>query len=216
MSERQPTGRAQRPLVILLAMSGDATASGPTDAERDQALAGLVARIAAGEEQALADLYDLTLGRVYGLALRILGQREAAEDATAEVYLQVWRQAGDYRASRGSVLAWLLTICRARALDARRRRDRAQSHPNPDLLRTEPQGEAPPPDILESVESGRALHAALKGLSSEQRQALGLAFFRDLSQREIADRMGLPLGTVKSHIRRAQLALRAALSDPET
>jgi RNA polymerase sigma-70 factor (ECF subfamily) len=172
--------------------------------------------MAAGDEQALTTFYDLTLGRVYGLALRIAGQPEAAEDVVCEVYLQVWRQAGNYNAARGPVLAWLLTICRTRALDARRRRDPAQTHPDPELLRGEPPSELAPPDILETLESNRALHAALQGLGSEQRQMIALAFFRDFSHQEIATYLGLPLGTVKSHIRRAQLALRAALREQES
>lgn len=178
----------------------------------EQRLPGLVARMAAADETALAAFYDLTLGKVYGLALRIAGQPEAAEDVAAEVYLQVWRQAGDYSAARGSVLAWLLTICRSRALDFLRRRDPAQTHPDPDLLRAAPPSEPPPPDLLESLEARTSLHAALLALGNEQRQILALAFFRDLSHQEIAQRVGLPLGTVKSRIRRAQIALRAALN----
>ncbi len=177
----------------------------------EQQLPDLVARMAAADEQALSVFYDLTLGKVYALALRICRRPEAAEDVVAEVYLQVWRQAGDYSPARGAVLAWLLTVCRSRALDALRRRDPAQTHPDPDLLRVcDPAGPAPP-DLLESLEAGAALHAALRTLSEAQRQILALAFFRDLTHQEIALRLGLPLGTVKSHIRRAQIALRSAM-----
>jgi RNA polymerase sigma-70 factor (ECF subfamily) len=212
MNIRQNPVQASQRLVIILAMPGEPAQAPPAIADSvEQALPGLVARMAAADEQALATFYDLTLGKVYGLALRIAGQPEGAEDVVAEVYLQAWRQAGDYSAARGSVLAWLLTICRTRALDALRRRDPALCHPDPDLLREAQPGAPDLPDLLDALEASQALHAALRTLGEEQRQILALAFFRDLSHQEIATRLGLPLGTVKSHIRRAQIALRAAL-----
>lgn len=187
----------------------------PANDGGEQTLHGLLVRMAVGDQAALSAFYDLTLGKVYGLALRITGQPDAAEDVAAEVYFQVWRQSAAYDPERGAVLAWLLTICRTRALDARRRRDPAEPHPDPDVLRAEPPSQPGPPDILETLDANRSLHAALLRLSREQRQIIALAYFRDLSHQEIAACLRLPLGTVKSHIRRAQLALRAALSDQD-
>jgi RNA polymerase sigma-70 factor (ECF subfamily) len=183
------------------------------DAARDAALAALIRRMAAGDEQALGALYDATLGKVYGLALRITGRPDAAEDVAAEVYHQAWRQAGRYDAARGRPLAWLLTMARSRALDSLRRRDDADSHPEPETL-VEPQA-APgsdPVDMLLTVERDSALHAAIARLDPVQRQLLALAFYRGLSHQEIADHAHLPLGTVKSHIRKALLALHSALA----
>jgi RNA polymerase sigma-70 factor (ECF subfamily) len=186
-----------------------------TVGEDPDLLPELVADMAAGDEAALAAFYDLTLGKVYALALRITHRPETAEEVVVAVYLQAWRQAAAYRASRGSVLAWLLTICRSRALDAARQRDPADSRPEP-ARSDEPVASDPAPvDLLESLERGQSLHVALRSLESLPRQILGLAFFADLSHQEIAAQLRLPLGTVKSHIRRALLILRGRLASQE-
>jgi RNA polymerase sigma-70 factor (ECF subfamily) len=182
------------------------------EAARDAALAGLVLQMAAGEEAALGEFYDATLGKVYGLALRITCPTDAAEDVAAEVYTQAWRQAGRYDPARGRPLAWLLTMCRSRALDSLRRRDEADAHPEPETLAEPVEAEgADPLDMLETVERNGALHTALQALTPIQRQLLALAYYRDLTHQEIAAHAGLPLGTVKSHIRKALLRLRAVL-----
>lgn len=181
--------------------------------EHDARLAALIVRMAAGDETALAAFYDATLGKVYGLALRITARADAAEDVAAEVYHQAWRQADRFDAARGRALAWLLTMARSRALDSLRRRDEAVSHPEPETLagpQTDPHTN--PLDLLLGVERDSALHGALARVSPVQRQLLALAFYRDLSHQEIAGHAGLPLGTVKTHIRKGLLALQAALS----
>lgn len=206
-----PCNAGPKPLLIIAGMTNDGAQRRPAAADGEADLPGLVARMAGGDDGALATLYDLTLGKVYGLALRIVGEA-AAEDVVAEVYLQAWRQAGAWCAERGAVLAWLLTICRSRALDHRRRREPALSHPEPETLRATAATDADPPDLLAACEDHAALHRALLTLGVEQRQVIALAFFRDLSHQEIATRLGMPLGTVKSHARRAQRALAAALA----
>lgn len=190
------------------------------DAARDARLTALIARMAAGvgadAEAALGEFYDATLGKVYGLALRITGRAEAAEEVAAEVYHQAWRQADRYDPLRGRPLAWLLTLTHSRGLDELRRRDAAQSHPQPEVL-AEPIGDGDPLDLLLSVERDARLHAALARLTAIQRQLLALAFFRDLTHQEIAAHAALPLGTVKTHIRKALQALHAALgTEPVT
>ena len=138
---------------------------------------------------------------------------DAAEDVAAETYLQVWRDASRYEPARGKVLAWLLTICRSRAIDSIRRRDEAQTSPDPDQLRSEESGSAEDPqDMLLLAERDSALHLALAELNAFQRQLLSLAFFRGLTHEEIAAHTRLPLGSVKTHIRKALRHLRTRLA----
>jgi RNA polymerase sigma factor (sigma-70 family) len=171
-----------------------------------------VSTMARGDEAALGALYDATLGKVYGFALRITGKPEAAEEVVGDVYLQAYRDAARFDTSRGPVIAWLMMLTRSRALDHLRRRDVAESHPEPETLHPERHiGENDPLDGLLEVEGHAQLKFALEALSPMQRQMLALAFYRDLSHQEIADHTGLPLGTVKSHIRRALEKLKPLL-----
>lgn len=178
----------------------------------DERLADRVQAMVGGSHAALAELYDATLGKVYGFALRMTSKPELAEEVVGDVYLQVWRQADRFDAARGSVLAWLMMLTRSRALDALRRVDPAESHPDPDTLIAElaAEGGGPVQGLLDG-ERAAGLGQALQSLSAVQRQMLALAFFRDLSHQEIADHTGLPLGTIKSHIRRALDKLRPLL-----
>lgn len=183
------------------------------DAARDALLAGLILRMVGGDEQALGELYDATLGKVYGLALRITGRADAAEDVVAEVFHQAWRQADRYDPERGRPLTWLMTMAHSRALDSLRRRDEADCHPEPEtLVDPEVAHRADPLDLLLCVERDAVLQDALARLDPVQRQLLALSFYRDLSHQEIAEHTRLPLGTVKSHIRRGLQALQSALS----
>lgn len=180
-------------------------------------LQACIARIVHQDEQALAELYEALAGRVYGLALRITRQVQTAEEVTEDVFWQAWRQAPRFDAARGSVLAWVLTIARSRALDALRRRDPAETL-DEERLADQQGAENDPEDLLLAVQRQHRLHAALQDLDPLPRQLLALAFFRDLSHEEIACQMCLPLGTVKSHIRRALLRLRRLLGaeDPRS
>ncbi|HMW56357.1 MAG TPA: sigma-70 family RNA polymerase sigma factor [Accumulibacter sp.] len=186
----------------------------PADEARLQAC---IARIVHQDEQALAELYEALAGRVYGLALRITRQVQTAEEVTEDAFWQVWRQAPRFDSARGSVLAWVLTIARSRALDALRRRDPAETL-DEEQHADQRGAENDPQDLLLAVQRQHRLHAALQDLDPLPRQLLALAFFRDLSHEEIACQMCLPLGTVKSHIRRALLRLRRLLGadDPRT
>ena len=176
-------------------------------------LRGWIAAITHGDEQALGELYDATLGRVYGLALRITRNAQAAEEVAEDVYWQVWRQALRFDPVRGNAMSWLLTIARSRALDCLRRTDEADAHPEPEtLLAAEAAHDGDPQDLFEATQRGEALHAALESLDALPRQLLALAFFRGLTHEEIAKHTALPLGTVKSHIRRALGALRNVLA----
>lgn len=182
--------------------------------EADEArLRGWIAAIGRGDEQALGELYDATLGRVHGLALRITRNAQAAEEVAEDVYWQVWRQALRFDPARGNAMSWLLTIARSRALDSLRRADEADAHPEPEtLIAAEAALDGDPQDLLEATQRNHALHAALATLDALPRQLLALAFFRGLTHEEIAQQTALPLGTVKSHIRRALTALRGVLN----
>lgn len=172
----------------------------------------LLWRIAAGDQQAMAELYDQTHPLVYGLALRVLGDPGAAEDVMVEVYTQAWQRVGDYDAGRGSPSAWLLNITRSRAIDARRARARDRAT-EPLEAAGDPPSEAPGPEALSAAaERHRIVHSALAQLSVELRQLVELAYFAGLSHSEIAAALGQPLGTVKTRIRAAMTQLRERLA----
>ncbi len=157
------------------------------------------------DEGGLEQLYRLTSGRVYGLALRITGNSGLAQDVMAEVYWQAWRTAASFDAGRGNALTWLLMICRSRALDALRAQDSVQAMGDHDERVDDA---ADPLDLLAATERGSQAHAILATLAPRERQMLALAFFRDLSHADIAEHLQLPLGTVKSCLRRTLQSLQ--------
>jgi RNA polymerase sigma-70 factor (ECF subfamily) len=191
----------------------DGRGSGAAPESVEHEMAAWIAAMARGDAQAMRKLHDATLGRVYGLALRIVRTREAAEEVAVDVYLQAWRSAHTYEALRGAPLAWLLTICRSRALDHLRRADPAEAHPDPEVLapRESLARGDDPQDLLVAIEEHSQLKRALSELSALQRQLIALAFFRGLTHQEIAAHSQLPLGSVKTYIRRALAELRARL-----
>jgi len=171
----------------------------------------LMSRVAAGELDAVAELYDRHAGRVFGLAHRILGNRTDAEDVVQEVFSQAWRTAGRYRSDRGSVTAWLLVMARTRALDrmrARRAPERGLVTPECETLAST--GSLPADELIAREQADRVRNA-LHRLPDGQRRALELAYFEGLSQTEIAATLRAPLGTVKTRIRIALATLRRSL-----
>jgi RNA polymerase sigma-70 factor (ECF subfamily) len=179
------------------------------------ARAGHAGRDADGEA-ALRELYDLTASRLYGVALRVVGNREWAEDVLQEAYLNVWRIAADYRAVLSPPLAWMGVIVRSRALDFLRRRasERADAALELDeMLSDTLAGEsADPMDTSQASEQARALHECLRKLEARQREVVSLAYLRDLSHSELAQQLKLPLGTVKTWIRRGLDQLRNCMA----
>jgi RNA polymerase sigma-70 factor (ECF subfamily) len=195
---------------ILMSMD---TGSAIAEAEQGDVLSPLIQRMALGDEAALGCFYEYTLSRVYALALRITSRPDLAEDVCVEAYWQAWREAFRYDERRGQPLVWLMVITRTRALDALRRLDQVTYCEQPEVfLEHEIGPEDEPLDRLLKDEVADALRDALTVLSPIQRQMVALAFYRDLSHQEIADQTGLPLGTVKSHLKRAQDHLRKALA----
>lgn len=178
----------------------------------DAELAALIARVMHHDERALEALYDATSRRVYALVLRIVQRHALAEEVVEDCFWQVWRQAARFDAERGRPLTWLLAMARSRAIDALRRDQRFQHDELPEDDQVEATTAAPPPqDLLDATRGAGALHAALLRLDARSRQLVGLAFFRGLTHEEIAEQEQMPLGTVKSLIRRALQALRAHL-----
>lgn len=174
----------------------------------------LIVRIADADQSALADLYDATAGRAYALALRITRHAQDAEDVVEETYFQIWRRADQYDAQRGRVLAWVLTICRSRALDLLRRHEPAELHADPGALSEQSDDQATDPQQLVAMfQRDSAVHAALAQLTGVQQQLVALAFLRDLSHQQIAEHLDMPLGTVKTHIRKALSALQGLLQN---
>jgi len=196
----------------------DASAAAPTRSAlpaplADEQIAALLARIVHQDQRALERLYDASAGRVHALVLRIVRQRALAEEVVEDTFWQVWRQAARFDAARGRPMTWLLAMARSRAIDALRRDQRFQHDELPDDDEQADAGAAaaPPQDLLEATRHHAAVHAALVALDARSRQLVALAFFRGLTHEEIAAQQGLPLGTVKSLIRRALLQLRRAM-----
>jgi RNA polymerase sigma-70 factor (ECF subfamily) len=185
-------------------------ASSATSGEADLDVAD---RLARGDADALAALYDRHARAVFSLALRILGEQADAEDVLQEVFAQAWRQAGRYDARRGRPLAWLLNMTRSRAIDHLRRRRDVPTFDGtlPDLPADAPGADA----AAMTAADTRALRAALAALPALQRAAIELAYFEGLSQSEIAARLEQPLGTVKTRVRLGLLKLREAMGGSE-
>ena len=174
-------------------------------------LAGLVEDMRRGNEVALETLYEATVARLYALASAIVRRVEDAEEVVCATYAHAWANAAHYDSERATVTGWLLMLCRSRALDVLRQR-RAQAGRMQELpLEDLPDESARPDDLLNLVQTESRVHAALASLSAERRELVGLAFLQGLSHGEISERTGLPLGTVKSHLRRALQQLRAHL-----
>jgi RNA polymerase sigma-70 factor, ECF subfamily len=165
----------------------------------------LVAAIRSGDEQAMAQLYERYSPIVYSVALRVLGDTAAAEDILQEVFMQLWRHADSFDASRGSLPGWLAVITRNRAIDSLRKR-RLESDIAEIVVSTEP-------DLASRMEWTRALEiirTALGSMPAPQRSALEMAFFDGLTHIEIAEKTGDPLGTIKTRIRAGLATLRKA------
>ena len=168
----------------------------------------LVSAIRAGDQGAMAALYDRFSSVVYSVALRVLGETGAAEDVLQDVFLQLWRNPGAFDASRGNLGAWLAVIARNRAIDARRKRKPESDIEDVVLSVT--------PDMASDADRSRVaekVRGVLGTMSAPQRSALEMAYYEGLTHTEIAAKSGEPLGTIKTRIRAGLTALRKAFQE---
>lgn len=192
--------QAKQPIRIRTASSAD-------DADR-----AVLMRLADGELDALEHLYDRYKTMAYSIAYRITNDPTLAEDVVQEAFLGAWRNAARYIEGRGSVKTWLLSIVHHRAIDAIRRRRPTTGLPDP--IEAAVPAALTMPDVWAEVSASLdadTVRDALTVLSDVQRQAIEMAYFGGLTQLEIAERTGTPLGTVKSRMRLGLLAMRRAL-----
>jgi len=175
----------------------------------DEALVALVAR---GDENALAELYDRVSRIAFGLALRVLRDERHAEDAVQEAFLQVWRNAATFRAERAKASTWILTLVHRRAVDLVRREERRQADPLDDDASLGQASEQTEEAAWLRFERER-VQSALRQLPDVQREALELAYYGGFSQSELAERLGVPLGTIKSRMFAGLARLRELLDD---
>ena len=187
--------------------------------ERSRELSQLLARAGLGDRAAFATLYDQTSSHLFAVVLRINRDRGQAEDVLQEVYVNVWRSAQSFDAAQSQPLTWLTRIARNRAIDSLRR---AQTQPQFETRFTSEEedndvydgkaDDAPGPlDLLSQASDARALTDCMRDLSAPQRQSVAMAFYDGLSHAEVAEKMGQPLGTVKSWVRRALASLKGCL-----
>ena len=177
------------------------------DSNRNLIATALV-RIPGGDRAALQTVYRLTSAKLFGVALRILGERSEAEDVLQEVYVTVWRKAADFDPNRASPMTWLIAILRNRAID-RLRATRQSRRMEPIEQASKVADSAITADYaLESAQDYARLHGCLDGLAAHERSALRGAFFDGDTYEDLAARMSVPLGTMKSWIRRAMIKLK--------
>ena len=173
--------------------------------------AQLLNRLAAGDRDAISELYDRHAARVYSLAHHMLRNGSDAEDVVQEVFSQAWRTAPSYRAERGSVIAWLLVMTRTRSIDRIRARRGSEATLDAAGYQTIASDAPPTADALIAREQAAGVRDALTLLPEEQRRPLELAYFDGLSQTEIAEQLRTPLGTIKTRMRAALASLRRSL-----
>ena len=189
-------------------------ARGTAGSDADRTDRAWMDRLAGGDLGALDRLYEQYGAMAFSIAYRITGDRSAAEDVVQDAFLGAWRNAGRYADARGSVRTWLLSIVHHRAIDAIRRRRPTVELPDSETVLP---ASLTLPDAWGDVElrlDREAVQAALTRISDVQREAIELAYFGGLTQTEIAERTGVPLGTVKGRLRLGLQGMRAALLPP--
>ena len=183
------------------------------DTARDEEL---LVRIAAGDAEALGELHDAYGRTAFAVIYRMLSSPEAAEEVVQDVFHAVWRRAADYRADRGAVRTWLLTIARNAAIDWRRTKGkRVEREVELDAAASRPSDSSVEETVILSLRAER-VREGVRALPAEQRDVLALAFWGGLTQAEIAERTGTPLGTVKSRVRLGMHKLRQHLAEAAT
>lgn len=179
------------------------------------AIEELVRKIGMGDRASFEEFYARFSGLVYSTALKVLANEADAQDVTQDVLFMIWEKAPMYDPSRGKPLTWAITMTRNKAIDklrSQQRRNRLRDDVQRESDREDFITTTEPLDFLESTEQGEMLRSAVMKLSREQREAIEMAYFRGLTQQEIASRLDEPLGTVKARIRRGMLRLKKIMS----
>lgn len=193
----------------LVHRPGERTAFEPTPEPTTPTDEDLIRQVQRGEEAALTALYDRYAGNVFAVAIRILGDRELAEEVVQDTFLRCWHRVDSYQPARGQVAAWVIGIARHRAIDLlRSRSNQVRRHEAAALLDTVP---ADPVEVTDLIVLRDALSAALAELPVQQRHVIELAYYGGLTQAEISQQLGAPLGTIKTRTRAAMEKLRVAL-----
>lgn len=197
------------------------SASPDTWSDRSTALADALSRVALGDRAAFGTLYRATSAHLFGVILRINPDRGQAEDILQEIYVSIWHAAQGFDPLRSQPLTWLTSIARHRAIDSLRRRKAEvptvssvvvdDEGEETDRLAQIPSGAAGPLELLQQAAEARAVGHCMQELSAEQQQCVALAYYQGLSHAEVAAHLAQPLGTVKSWVRRALLALKDCL-----
>ena len=182
-----------------------------TSNERQQLVEALY-QVRAGSQSALAEVYTRTSAKLFGICLRILGDRSEAEDALQEVYVNIWRKAGSFDAARASPIAWLAAMARNRAIDHARSSGRRRQDPI-EFADNIPDETPSAPELIERGQESGRLHGCMEELEQRQRQAIRAAFFDGYTYSELSERAGVPLGTMKSWVRRGLIRLKECLGN---
>ena len=175
----------------------------------------LIDKIKQEDQQALGELYDVTVNRTFGFVLKLTNNKSLTEEIIGDLYLQVWRNAANFDVERATPIGWLLMMARSRAFDALRREQSRTKLQDamPENFDAEDLSNPDPFTQTIDAEEGSVLQQALQLLNEQQRQMIALAFYRDMTHSEIAEYINLPLGTVKTVLRRSQAILRAAMTE---
>ncbi len=189
------------------------------DVSQQTADRDMIARVVSGDQRAFSELYDRLSGPLYSLAVRMLGDATEAQDALQDVLLQIWRRASSYDANQSSVFSWAVLLTRSRLIDRLRARGRrlrvVVSSTDDDETQdrmADASTEESAADTADRNEEALRVRSVLSQLPADQREAIELAFFDDLTHHEIAAQLGQPLGTIKARIRRGLLKLRERIA----
>ena len=180
----------------------------------DQAWAELIGRMSNGDQSALAEFYDQSSRMVFGMVMRVVNDRSAAEEVTLDAFHQVWRQARNFDPDRGRPSSWLITIARNRAIDRLRstRWNRQEQTPLQEVMPFLAETDTPE-HSASAYEQQKLVRTALAQLNADQRQLIEIAFFSGLTHQQISATLNLPLGTVKTRIRAGMMKLRELLCE---
>ena len=190
---------------------GESSTEGARSASDAASIARLIEQVAEANERALQQLFDRTSPKLFGICLRILHDKQDAEDALQEVYVSVWRRAGSFDAARSSPITWMATIARNRSIDRLRSSHRSRGTASADEALNVADTSADSFEMASLAQDGARLHHCLEKLEAKQNGAIREAFFDGFAYSQLAERAGVPLGTMKSWIRRGLQSLKKCL-----